>query len=100
MTITVKDDEDKVIFIAEVDQAGVFFVTGIEGPALQQTLTAVCPNILFPYAREAIDSMAMRGGFQPLALPPINFDALYARAVAEAKTRAEAESKPASLSTH
>ncbi|MFT5083723.1 MAG: preprotein translocase subunit SecB [Lentisphaeria bacterium] len=89
LTITVKQEEN-VAFLAEVHQAGLFLVTGLEGPKLQQTLSTVAPSILFPYAREAIDSLAIRGGFPPLMLPPLNFDNIYVRAMAEAKAKAAA----------
>ena len=90
LTITVKQD-DKVAFLVEVHQAGLFHASGFEEPQLQQLLSSTCPSILFPYAREAIDNMATRGGFPPLMLPPINFDAVYAKAMADAKAREGAE---------
>jgi len=71
-------------------QPKIFGITGVEGPQLAQILNTMCPQILFPYAREAIDSCAVKGSFPALALPPINFDALFARAVQEAQ-QAQAE---------
>lgn len=91
VTVSVKVDDDKTAFLVEVHQAGLFVVKGAEGTQLQHMLTTVCPTILFPYVRETIDSTAVRGGFPPLALPPINFDALFARAMSEAKAKKEAE---------
>ena len=88
LTITVKQ-EDKVAFLAEVHQAGIFHIVGVEGGRLQHLLSSMCPNILFPYAREAIDNMAVRGGFPPLLLPPINFDSVYAKAIADAQAGSE-----------
>ena len=93
ITVAVKVEEDKTAFLVEVHQAGIFALKGVEGPQLQHVLSTACPTILFPYARETIDSMAARGGFPPLSLPPINFDALYAKAVKDnAKKAEEAES--------
>jgi len=89
LTITVKMADDKTAFLAEVHQAGIFEVGGIEGVQLQHLVTAHCPQLLFPYVREAIDSLAVRGGFPPLALPPINFDALFAQAAAKAQAEAK-----------
>jgi preprotein translocase subunit SecB len=43
-------------------------------------LAAFCPSILFPYARENIDSLIVKGSFPPLMLAPVNFDALYEQA--------------------
>lgn len=89
MTVTVANQEDKTAFIVEVHQAGLFQITGIEGGQLQHLLSTMCPNMLFPYLRECIDSTAARGGFPPLMLPPINFEAVYAQAIAEAKEKKE-----------
>ena len=81
LTVTAKM-EDETAFLVEVQQAGIFFVVGIEGEALRQVLATVGPNILFPYARENIDSLVVKGGFPPLMLSPVNFEALYRQALA------------------
>ena len=77
ITATVKVEE-KTAFLIEVHQAGIFFIKGFEQEKLSYMLNSYCPNILFPFARELITSTVTRGGFQPLLLAPINFDALYA----------------------
>ena len=77
VTVTVKSGETTA-FLAEVHQAGVFTISGMEGEQLEHTLAAYCPNILFPYAREVVTSLVARGGFPQLVLAPVNFDALYA----------------------
>ena len=64
--------------------------SSITEEALGQTLGSFCPNVLFPYAREAIDSIVTKGSFPPLMLAPVNFDAIYA----QAKARTEAETAP------
>ena len=82
LTITVQNDstEDKITtLLAEVQQAGIFYIKGFRNDKLHKTLIASCPNILFPYAREAIDNMVLRGSFPPLMLAPVNFDVLFAR---------------------
>ena len=76
VTATVKSN-DKNAFLAEVQQGGIFAVSGIEGEALEHMLGAFCPNILFPYAREVISGLVSKGGFPQLVLAPINFEALY-----------------------
>ena len=81
LTVTAKMEEETA-FLVEVQQAGIFFVVGIEGEALRQVLATVGPNILFPYARESIDALVVKGGFPPLMLAPVNFEALYRQAVA------------------
>lgn len=90
ITVTVKLEEETA-FLVEVQQAGLFAVKGIEGQQLAQVLNTMCPNILFPYAREAIDNAVTKGSFPALMLPPVNFDALFAQAVAQAKQKAEGE---------
>jgi preprotein translocase subunit SecB len=69
--------DDKPIFLIEVEQAGIFTVKGVEGEELNRILGTYCPNILYPYAREVVDTLAVRGSFPALMLQPINFDALY-----------------------
>ncbi len=90
LSVTATQDE-KTAFIAEVQQAGIFSVLGIPEPQLRQVLSTVCPNILFPYAREAIDSLVTRGSFPPLMLAPVNFDALYLQALKQAQDKAQLE---------
>lgn len=67
----------KTAFLIEVHQAGVFIVSGFPNDQLHQMLGSFCPNILFPYAREVVSDMVVRGGFPQLILAPVNFDALY-----------------------
>lgn len=95
LTVTMKLTDEKTAFLAEVHQAGVFEVKGIPPQHLQQLLTASCPQILFPYVRETIDMLAVKGGFSPLYLPHLNFDSLYAQAIAEAKSRSQKEGSTA-----
>lgn len=76
MTITAKI-EDKVAFMTEIKQAGIFLIQNITGDALNQLLHGYCPTTLFPYARDAIASQVFRGSFPELNLAPVNFDALY-----------------------
>jgi preprotein translocase subunit SecB len=67
----------KTAFLIEVHQAGVFIISGFPSDQLHQMLGSFCPNILFPYAREVVSDMVVRGGFPQLILAPVNFDALY-----------------------
>lgn len=71
--------EEKPAFIVEVQQAGLFIITDFDAARLEQLLSTVCPNILFPYAREVVDSLVVKGSFPALMLPPTNFDAIYAQ---------------------
>ena len=78
LSVTVKNAEE-VAFIAEVQQAGIFLIKNLDVGSMNHTLGAFCPNILFPYARETLDSLVTRGSFPALMLSPVNFDALYAQ---------------------
>ena len=89
VTITAKIDE-QTAFLVEVQQAGIFLVNGFEGEDLRRILGTAAPNILFPYARETIDGLCVKGGFPPVMLAPVNFDALYQQALAQAAQQAEA----------
>lgn len=76
LTVTVKNEEDTA-FLCEVQQGGIFSVDGMEPQQLAHCLGAFCPNILFPYARETISSLVVKGSFPQLNLAPVNFDALF-----------------------
>ncbi len=78
VTVTVKVGETTA-FLVEVVQAGLFTVVGIGEEQLGPMLGAYCPNVLFPYARESVSDLSVRGGFPQLVLSPVNFDALYLR---------------------
>jgi preprotein translocase subunit SecB len=72
-------------FLVEVQQAGIFTIQGAPEEQLDHLLGSFCPNILFPYAREAITAEVIRGSFPQLVLAPINFDALYTQQVEQKK---------------
>lgn len=82
LTVEAKDD-DKTLFLVELEQAGVFLIQGYTDEERQMLVGSYCPGTLYPFAREAIADMVTRGGFPQLLLQPINFDALYAQAVQE-----------------
>jgi len=90
LTLTVKQDE-QTAFLIEVQQAGVFLIKGLEPQAIRHALGAACPNILFPYARETIDTLCSKGSFPPLMLAPVNFEALFQQALQQQAQKAETE---------
>lgn len=90
ITVTVKNAEETA-FLIEVQQAGLFRIAGLEGQQLQHALGAFCPNMLFPYARETVDSLAVKGGFHPLMLAPVNFDALFAEQMQKQQEQAASQ---------
>ena len=78
ITATVNSNK-KTAFLVEVHQGGIFMINGFPNDQLHQMLGSFCPNILFPYAREVVSDIVVRGGFPQLILAPVNFDALYAQ---------------------
>ncbi|UOA07428.1 protein-export chaperone SecB [Methylobacter sp. S3L5C] len=78
VTITVKSN-DKTAYLVEVNQAGIFALNGFTDEEMGPMVGSFCPNILFPYAREAVSDLVAKGGFPQLLLAPVNFDALYAQ---------------------
>jgi len=84
VTATVKHGEENA-FIAEVQQAGIFNTHNFQPEQLHYVLGSKCPDILFPYARTVVDFLVVHGGFPPLNLAPVNFDALYAQHMQDQK---------------
>jgi preprotein translocase subunit SecB len=76
--------EDQTAFLVEVEQAGLFAIANFAPEDMAGLLNSYCPTILFPYARETIASLSLKGGFPPLELQPLNFDALHAQQQAAA----------------
>jgi len=76
VTVTVSFAE-KTVYLTEIQQAGIFHMTGFPDEIQGRMLATVCTNILFPFAREVIADLVMRGGFPQLLLAPVNFEALY-----------------------
>ena len=77
VTVTAKIGE-KVAFLVEVTQAAIFQMRNIPDESMEPLMAVACPNLLFPYAREAISDATTRAGFSPVILQPVNFEALYA----------------------
>ncbi len=96
LTTTAKVGED-VAFLCEVQQAGIFSVGQLEGAQMAHCLNAFCPNILFPYAREAVANLVTRGTFPQLNLAPVNFDALFQQAILSKQAEASKEAEAAKL---
>ncbi|MGF1615657.1 MAG: protein-export chaperone SecB [Gammaproteobacteria bacterium] len=86
LTVTVTTKlQGTTAFLVEVHQAGIFGIAGVPEGHLGQMLGSFCPNLLFPYAREVVSDLVTRGGFPQLLLAPVNFDALYAKHLDDAR---------------
>ncbi len=83
LTVTAKSEADEVLYLVEVQQAGVFLIRGHEGEALARLLVGTCPGILFPYARELVDSILTRGNFPPLMLGPVDFESIRKQVISQ-----------------
>lgn len=93
LNITAEATQDeKTLFLVEVVQAGIFEIKGLEGEELEHILASMCPSILFPYARETIDTLVLKGTFPPLMLDAVNFDAIYAQSLQQ--NTAQQEQQP------
>lgn len=92
LSISAQNEQEQTGFIVELQQAGIFQVSGVDDAQLQHTLASFCPSLLFPYARETVDSLVLKGSFPPLMLAPVNFDALYAEALQRKQSQQSGDS--------
>jgi len=91
VTVTAKlPEKDKVMFLIEAKQAGIFQVRNMPPDELESVLAIICPNILYPYLREVVSNMAIHAGFAPVFLTPINFEVLYQQ-LKQQQAQAQAE---------
>ena len=82
--------DNETTFLIEIQQAGIFNISGFSDEELKYLLGSQCATQLFPYAREQISDLTVRGGFPPLLLTPVNFDALYQQHLQKQQAGAEA----------
>jgi preprotein translocase subunit SecB len=75
-TVTAKSGE-RTLFLVEAVQAGIFSVRNVPAEEIEPLLNIGCPTIVFPYLRETISDVITRGGFPPVLLSPVSFEALY-----------------------
>jgi len=92
-TVTAKVG-DKTLFLAEVVQAGIFQVRNVGEDDLRPLLGIACPTILFPYLRETISDLITRGGFPPVLLAPVSFEALYMQRVQQEQSSSQQAGAP------
>lgn len=79
---------DKTMFLADVSQAGIFQIRNVPQSEIEPILAIACPNILFPYVREAVSDIVIRAGFPQVLLAPVNFEAIYQQRLAQAQAAA------------
>ena len=89
-TVTARAGE-RTLFLAEARQAGIFQVRGVSQQELPALLGIACPTVLYPYLRETIQDMVARGGFPPVILAPLSFEALYLQQQQQAQGAAPAQ---------
>ena len=77
VTVNARIGEERNLFLVEVAQAGIFQIRNLPEGELEPVMMIGCPNILFPYAREAVSDAVLKAGFPPLMLQPVNFEVLY-----------------------
>ncbi|MDD5059324.1 MAG: protein-export chaperone SecB [Sideroxydans sp.] len=93
VTVTAKlPSKDKVMFLIEAKQAGIFQIRNIPAEEMDAVLAVVCPNILYPYLREVVSDVAVRGGFAPVVLNPLNFESIFQQQKQHLQAQAEAAS--------
>lgn len=93
VTVTVTatlPEKNQVMFLIEAKQAGIFQVRNLPQQELEGVLAVVCPNILYPYLREVVSDLAVRGGFAPVLLNPVNFDVIYQQQKEQQQAQQEA----------
>jgi preprotein translocase subunit SecB len=91
LTVTVSAKQgETTMFLVEVKQAGAFLMRNLSDVEAQRAIGTTCPSVLFPFARAAVSNLVTQGGFPQFLLPPVNFDALYERALADARAQASA----------
>lgn len=74
---------DKVLYLVELSQAGIFEASNIPAEQLDPLLGIVCPTMLYPYLRASVADTITRTTLPPLHLSEMNFQALYEQRLAQ-----------------
>ncbi|HBS42194.1 MAG TPA: protein-export chaperone SecB [Oceanospirillales bacterium] len=98
-TVTAKL-EDETAFLVELEQCGLFIARNIPEQQMGPVLGIMCPNMLFPYLRENVDSLVIKGGFPALMLAPVNFEALYHKKMQEVQQAQQQQGDAEAEQTH
>jgi preprotein translocase subunit SecB len=93
LNVDAKNEKNEVVFLIELKHAGVFILNGIPENEIEQVLEIACPNILLPFAREAVSDFVAKGGFPQFLINPINFEALFQQRHGQATKAEETDSK-------
>ncbi len=75
-TVTTKVN-DKVLFLVEAKQAGIFEIRNLPEEQLQPIIGIACPGMIYPYLRAIVSDVCTRAGFPPVVLAEVNFQAMY-----------------------
>ena len=78
--VVTKEDEPRILFILEIEHAGVFFLKNVPEQHMALVLGVECPTLLFPFTRQVVSQVSVDGGFMPFLMEPVNFMALFQNA--------------------
>lgn len=81
--VATKEEDANVLFILEIEHAGIFLLKNIPEEHMPMVLAVECPNQLFPFTRQVVSQVSVDGGFMPFLMEPINFLALFQNAQKE-----------------
>jgi preprotein translocase subunit SecB len=81
--------KDKTVFLVEATQAGIFEIRNLPQEQLGQIMGIACPQIVYPYLRGNVADLIQRGGFPPVHLSELNFQAMYEQQQQQAAASAD-----------
>lgn len=87
-------NDGETAFIVDVTQSGIFLVENIEEERLPYIFGAYCPNVLFPFLREAINDLVVKGSFPQFLLAPVNFEAEFEANMQRLQAQAQEQTQP------
>lgn len=83
----INKEQDKTLFILELEHSGVFYLKNFTDEQLRMVLAVDCPTLLFPFTRQIASQVSTDGGFAPFLMEPINFMGLYQNSLKKAQEK-------------
>jgi preprotein translocase subunit SecB len=82
--------EDKTAYLAEIHQAGIFLLKGLDQEELLRNMNVSCMRLIYPFACAAVSDLVSKGGFPQLVLSPISFESIYRQRLQQAREQEQA----------
>tara|TARA_B100000029_G_scaffold364855_1_gene358102 strand:- start:1372 stop:1836 length:465 start_codon:yes stop_codon:yes gene_type:complete len=74
---------ETTLFVAELSYASLISLNDVPEEQIQRILFVECPILMFPFARNIIADATRDGGYPPILMQPVDFQAIFDKGTRE-----------------